>query len=534
MEILCMLNKKLINYILTVLTIVFVCSELALAAELPEARTENTSSSTSSPPSSSSASSANASVAVVSAAPPPTALATEVPMEELSPTPLISDIQKGIYSRLNNYPELIRYLLNNVVKKVEDFETSSAELKGKQEWFLKTMGLYPDVAQAFQRFLSTDPVSKFKKDLQLLSRVTPRLAISSSASLSSSSGTLMETKSGRAAVATSLPTWSPPFASELAIGAGDPPFFRIITAEGDEFYILGSPHDIQSKRLFGSKTLEEIARLSGQGATLYTEHDLSNAEAVKHWHHLQEAGGIDPSQRCYDRAEEELKGYGAIKLRSSETNVSDLTLSNAVNADPCLGALLLTTHASILKYQARSGTEHELEHQLKWREVRRLEPLSDVFKIQLGHATEEMEFNQIWAKKSLQTIIAFESRSEVLSRLLASEHAIWESSYLIKGNYKWDAILRGSRPHASVGDRNELWVKTLRAYFDNDKRSASGAAAAAAVAPPRVLYFIVVGTGHLAGGPGFSFIHRLRSSISSVARLERFTTAGSWITLPLD
>jgi len=537
---------------------------------------------------------------------PVSAASVEVPQGELSDKPEVSTIQQEIYVLRNDYPRLLTYLVNVLVQKAEKWEIGSADLKPQGAWFLKTMSAYPDVAEAFRGFLSNTPVPGFKRELQRLQKIPPRLAsvpitlpssspgpfsslpsnpsslaLSSSSSssssslsslmspfphsmsLSSSSSALAESKdvSGFSAGSSS---WKPPYASESIVRAGDPPFFRIVTKDGDEFYILGSPHSVSCKRLFGSNTLKEIARLSSQKAVLYTEHDLSNANAVEYWKQLQQDSSKsgpssssaasyddDPyeeydsyqderkkSVKCYPTVESDLKKYERVKLLSGVKGApSGLTLENAVNSEPWLGALLLTTHASVLRLDKGEGTEDELERDLEWRQVRRLEALSPLFDIQRKNAEQEVKFNQSWAKQSLQTIISFESSSDsqALSALLAQERLLWTN--YIRTRYKWDyslrAHLRGGfeQHHKSIQDRNELWVKTLLADLVADKTPSSISGGD----PRKALYFIVVGTGHLGGGPGFSFIHMLSNAIGdNIKSLERFQTDGEWVRLHLD
>ena len=311
-----------------------------------------------------------------------------------------------------------------------------------------------------------------------------------------------------------------------AIKRQDPAFFRFITAEGKEIYILGSPHFVPLRDLLAPQTLSEIERLADENAVLYTEHEVTNEVELAY---------LARPENCFpeDSLSVEINFFTALamsseaaELESSPENLllglgerrSDVPLLDIARAQMWLGTVMLGTHAGILSYDHVGGTEHELLYgplKDKWKSKLHLETVEEAigYLKQCARNSVDDRSNKSWVRDSVEKILMFRRDPGTAVTEIRKEN----NRNIEK--YSWRLFIDGGPDVLPLSciKRNELWTNVMAKKLREPS---------ADMTP----IFIVVGTGHLAGfSSGCSFIRLLMEELG-VTELQRFKNDDGWIT----
>lgn len=309
----------------------------------------------------------------------------------------------------------------------------------------------------------------------------------------------------------------------------DPAFFKFVTNDSREIYILGSLHTVPLRKMFDPATLIAIDSIANKRAILYTEHISTNEFNLAQFENpanLIPEDAYEGGNTLFTSADvflspeaEAMFQRKKVKLNAFEEGKVDL--QEVLKARLWLGAVTLGTHAGIMYSSQFGGTEHDLmagELKELWGDVLYLETPEEALGLLQKHkdGVADMEENKNWVKKSLEKIMLIENGDkESIDRITLQQ------KISIK-NYSWDFIklagLRKRIPESAIA-RNQLWVnKIMSEHFSAPSES-------------KTPIMIVIGNGHIAGfNEGFSFVRLLMESLK-VKTLERFSNRNGWITI---
>lgn len=299
----------------------------------------------------------------------------------------------------------------------------------------------------------------------------------------------------------------------------DPPFFRLITDNEREIYILGSPHTVPLGKLLSDSTIKELIRISGEKTILYTEHDTTNEVTFKY---LQ-----DPENRISEEIikehgnliniiedEEQKKDFIKIIGNKIYLNISDksgFSYEQILNAKLWLAAPIFGAHSNILHYREFGGLETELQYHVDWKnrwgEVRYLESQEEAIQILKNNKNEDGNHSIKWFGNSILEILKFESMGkEIRNKLFA-----YDMKKSIE-NYSWEVIKYKYTEEIPISaiKRNKLWVNVILQKLKEEVK---------------MPLLIVIGDGHLVGNE--SFLSLLNTSLKC-EKVERFVQNVGW------
>lgn len=312
----------------------------------------------------------------------------------------------------------------------------------------------------------------------------------------------------------------------------DPSLFRLITEDGREIYILGSPHLVPLEMLLSPITIKELATLAEKHAILYTEHEIANIIPLEYFNNHE---NLNSSAIPYGALGISLEVFNKIKSIQIYLNLthegipqnSNVSIEQLLYAHSWLLANILGTHAGILSYHKFGGADYALLYdpiwKEKWGDIRYLETSPDVIKIIKKHHQNTSDTNMESVRKSTTTIVnfitlkEFENEPEFKEML---ENGLTEELKSMSKRYSWQAIEFGNRskiPESAI-ERSKHWAEVIKIEVNGNKED---------LRP----ILIVVGNAHLAGFyKKFSFLSFLLEKIG-IYQILRLTNEGKWVNI---
>lgn len=251
-----------------------------------------------------------------------------------------------------------------------------------------------------------------------------------------------------------------------------PLFFKIITKNNREIYILGSQHDIPPQLLLPPTVFKDIKSLcNDKHAILVTEHESIYEYNLKKLENIENINHDKNEWKIIEKTKEWIDIQDDFIDNEKKFKINDIC-----KLDFTSGTNLLYAFSGIKMKEIGGGFESNLR-QWGWKNTSYLESNDQLFEIEKKHPTDM----SIFFEESVETYLLFKKRKKLIDKKVENEEEknklSTKMSYItlnvLKGieNYKYENYLSSDKVLPSCIERNEEWAKTVKLFLNKHENS---------------------------------------------------------------